>query len=391
MGITFEHLANDFADRFRRQPTFKVSVPGRVNLIGEHTDYNEGLVLPMAIDRRVEICCAPRPDAVVNLYSCNYDQEFQFSLEQPFQKSSDRPWANYVLGVADILSRLGHPTSGFDGSIVGDIPIASGLSSSAAIEVATVLVFAELSGQLPHAPLAVAKLAQRAENDFVGVNCGLMDQFICAAGIEGHALKIACDTMNFDAIQIPDSVAVIVADTKINRTLAGSAYNRRRSECDQAFDMIRSRLSLNFEINSMKDIGLDVVQASEPFLPETLLKRVRHVASENERVNLVSKALTDGDLPLVGELLNESHYSLRDDYEVSSTGLDRVTSLMRDTEGCFGARLTGAGFGGCGIALVDSTDVERIMADMIGSSSQLQPTPEFFRVMPAAGTRVIQF
>lgn len=391
MDVAFEYLANDFTDRFRRNPAFKVIAPGRVNLIGEHTDYNDGLVLPMAIDRRVEICCAPRDDSTINLYSCNYDQEFQFSLEQPIQKNSDRPWTNYVLGVADTLSRLEHPATGFDGLFVGDIPIASGLSSSAAIEVATVLVFAELSDQRPHAPLAVARLAQRAENDFVGVHCGLMDQFICAAGVEGHALKISCDTMNFDAIRIPESVAVVVADTKISRTLAGSAYNRRCSECRQAFNMIRSRLSHDFEINSMRDIGLEVVKASEPFLPDTLAKRVRHVASENERVNLLSQALTDGDLPLVGELLNASHDSLRRDYEVSSTGLDRITSIMRDAEGCFGARLTGAGFGGCAIALVDSANVERTVADMIRSSSHLQPTPEFFRVIPSAGARVIKF
>ncbi len=383
-----DHLAAAFTERFGRRPEFIARAPGRVNLIGEHTDYNGGLVLPIAIDRQIRICFAPRDDQTINLLSSNFNQNASFSLELPLSKQNKYFWVNYVKGIADVLQRSRYQTRGFDGLVYGNIPIASGLSSSAALEVATVLAFIRLSGQSPLKPLEVAKLAQQAENEFVGVNCGLMDQFISASAIKGCALKISCDTMVFTPIEIPADLAIVVANTKLNRSLAGSAYNHRRAECEQALASIKSRLSNRFEIETMNDVSIEAVAAAQDFLPPSLFRRIKHVATENQRVAAAVEALADGDLSSLGQLFNASHNSLRDDYEVSSKGLDQVTSLMRATAGCYGARLTGAGFGGCAIAAVEASKVDRFISQLTQVSTALEPTPEVFLTRPVAGASV---
>ncbi|MCL4152017.1 UNVERIFIED_CONTAM: hypothetical protein GTU68_053058 [Idotea baltica] len=216
-----------------------------------------------------------------------------------------------------------------------------------------------------------------------------MDQFISAAAVEDCALKISCDTMEYSPITLPENAAIVVADTKLPRTLAGSAYNQRRAECDEALELIKSNLSDRFNIETMADINVEVVDASQQFLPPTLFQRVRHVATENLRVEDAAKALAAGDLETLGKLFDASHASLRDDYEVSSEGLDRVTSLMRDKEGCFGARLTGAGFGGCAIALVDASIVDQFVNEL-NDSCELTPKPEFFWSKSVAGGLVFE-
>lgn len=349
-----QQLVNEFQEQFGQPATQIARAPGRVNLIGEHTDYNLGLVLPMAIDRQVVICFTPREDKQVHLYSKNYEQWSRFSLEENISKDDTCNWCDYIKGVADVLIRNGHELQGFDGLIFGDVPLASGLSSSAAIEVAAVLAFSGSSGIQLSGPLEIAQLAQRAEQEFVGVNCGLMDQFISAAAIEGHALKIRCDTMEFEPISIPDNAVIIVGDTKLSRSLAASAYNERREECDQALSLIQEQLG-GEQVPTMGDVSNAVVEASQIFLPDTLYRRCHHVASENQRVMAAANALMEDDLVTAGALFNASHASLRNDYEVSSEGLDTMVECMRQLSGCYGARLTGAGFGGCAIALVDES------------------------------------
>lgn len=385
-------LDKEFAKRFERRPEFIARAPGRVNLIGEHTDYNLGLVLPMAIDRRVEIWFACRDDKQVNLFSKNFGQSARFSLGEPITKDPDATWCDYIKGVAKVLFNDGHELVGFDALIFGDIPLGSGLSSSAAIEVAAVLAFSQSSSLELGTALEVAKLAQRAEREFVGVNCGLMDQFISAAGVEGHALKVDCADMSFDSIRIPVDVTVVVGDTKLSRSLAASAYNQRRSECEQALELIKTNLpqAQKFpSIESMRDIDVSVVEASRSFLPDNLLRRCRHVATENERVVLAAKALQQNDKGRMGQLFNDSHTSLRDDYEVSSDGLNLMVDCMRQLPGCFGARLTGAGFGGCAIALVDSAVAAEFTQGLIELNEKRNSTIiEVYPTIPSHGGKV---
>ena len=382
----------EFRETFGRCPDFVARAPGRVNLIGEHTDYNSGLVLPMAIDRRVEIWFSPRNDKQVNLFSANFGQSASFSLDEPITKDPKSAWCDYIKGVANVLISEGHELVGFDALIFGDIPLGSGLSSSAAIEVAAVLAFAHASSFELEDALTIAKLAQRAEREFVGVNCGLMDQFISAAGQQGHAMKIDCADMSFVSIKMHSDVSVIVGDTKLSRSLAASAYNERRSECEQALDLIKTNLPQvqgNTSVQSMRDISVSMVESSRSFLPDTLLRRCRHVATENERVIQAANALQQNNNSRVGQLLNDSHASLRDDYEVSSDGLNSMVDCMRLLPGCFGARLTGAGFGGCAIALVDSAVSAEFTQGLLELNEERNNTiVEVYPTIPSDGGKV---
>ena len=259
------------------------------------------------------------------------------------------------------------------------------MSSSAALEVASVFAFSHSKDFSTEDPLKIAKLAQRAERDFVGVNCGLMDQFISAAGTEGAALRIDCRAMEYEPIAIPEKLAVIVGDTKLSRSLAGSAYNQRRSECEEALRGVKANLQIDFQVEEMRDVNAAVVKASQSFLPDSLFRRLRHVASENQRVDAAVDAFRAQDFDFLGRLLNESHASLRDDYEVSSDGLDRITEAMRSANGCYGARLTGAGFGGCAIAIVDENKADGYIEELDRAFGSTEFSPEFFRVKPVAG------
>lgn len=386
------NLEKEFHEAFGRRATSIARAPGRVNLIGGHTDYNLGLVLPMAIDRRVEFWFAMRDDSQVNLFSRNFGETASFTLNDSITKDPTAEWCDYVKGVADVLLKEGHELVGFDALIFGDIPLGSGLSSSAAIEVAAVLAFAQTSSLELGGGLEIAKLAQRAECEFVGVNCGLMDQFISAAGVESHALKIDCFNMTLESIKIPADMAVVVGDTKLSRSLAASAYNQRRSECEQALELIKANQPRDsFNIQSMCDVDIGMVEASRVFLPDNLFRRCRHVATENERVVSTANALRNNDLVQVGQFLNGSHKSLRDDYEVSSDGLNSMVDCMRELPGCHGARLTGAGFGGCAIAIVDRASESEFIDRLLKLYQQrIGVQAEVFAVEPAEGGSVIE-
>jgi galactokinase len=329
-----------------------VRAPGRVNVIGEHTDYNEGFVLPVAIDRWVWIALRARADRRVVIEALDFSETVALDLEA--LSHAPPTWAEYIRGVAQVLGEDGHALRGFEGVLAGDVPIGAGLSSSAALELAAARAFAEVSG-LPWDARRMALLAQRAENEWVGVRCGVMDPMISAGGREGHALLIDCRSLESRPVPIPGGVTVVVLDTSTRRGLVDSAYNERRRQCEQAAQA--------FGVRALRDVGLDRLQAEgRQRLDETSLRRARHVVSENARTLAAAAALEQGDLEALGRAMDGSHASLRDDFEVSSEALDAIVAAARRAPGCIGARMTGAGFGGCAVAAVHSADVAAFTA-----------------------------
>jgi galactokinase len=336
-----------FRERFEGEPIV-VRAPGRVNLIGEHTDYNDGYVLPMAIDRDVMLVVRPRDDRKVRLYSLDFDGEATWELSDTARDGSE-PWSNYIRGVAIELQGAGIELRGMEGVVQGNVPIGSGLSSSAALEVAAATAFLATSGVTLDG-VRVAQLCQRAEQQFVGVQVGIMDQYIAALGRAGHALFIDCRTLEHRAIPLKEAgFRVVVADSRASRELAGSAYNTRRGECDAAVATLQADLP---HVRALRDVSTADFLRYGAALETTVGRRARHVIGENERVLRAITALEAGDLAVLGALMNESHESLRFDYEVSSRELDALVAAARQVEGCLGSRLTGAGFGGCTVSLV---------------------------------------
>ncbi len=332
-----------FKDVYGQPPAFVARAPGRVNLIGEHTDYNDGFVLPVAIDRDVTIVGRPRDDRTVRLHSANFENSTEFSLDH-IEKLDRNTWSNYNRGVADVLQKDGHTLNGFDGAVWGDVPIASGLSSSAATEMATMMAFSAATPALKLDGVTMARLSQRAENQFVGVNCGIMDQFISSLGKKDHALFIDCRSLEYQLAPMMQGVTVLVVDTNASRSLAASAYNERRAQCEEA-----SRV---FGVKALRDVSVETFERRQGELPEIIAKRAAHVVYENQRVLDAVEAMRGNDVVRLGQLMNQSHDSLRDLYAVSSKELDAVVDIAREMRGVHGARMTGAGFGGCAIALV---------------------------------------
>ncbi|OUC05061.1 hypothetical protein RY27_29600 [Litorilinea aerophila] len=382
-----QSLIEEFERRFGGRPALIAVGPGRVNLIGEHTDYNDGFVLPVTIKRDVRLVARPREDRHVRLFSLEYDAWYEFHLDA-LAYNDDVLWANYVQGVAWALQERGIPLTGMDALISGNVPRASGLSSSAALEVATARAFLAVAGQegaLTGPQLAQA--AQRAENQFVGVNCGIMDQFISVLGQEGHALLIDCRSLDYRLIPFPAEASLVIGNTKASRSLAGSAYNERRRQCEEGVALLRQRLPA---IQALRDVTGEQLEANRDLLPPLVYRRCRHVVHENERVLQTVAALEQGRLDEVGRLMNASHASLRDDYEVSSPALDAMVEAMVSVPGCYGARLTGAGFGGCAVALVRPGQ-EQAVADAIFDRYPKATNiwPEVYTSPPAAGAHVI--
>ncbi|MCW1970273.1 MAG: galactokinase [Anaerolineae bacterium] len=372
-----------FKQQFGVAPTFVARAPGRVNLIGEHTDYNDGFVLPMAIDRDVTLVGAPRTDAQVRIHSLNFEQTTEFSLSD-IQKTGPE-WSHYGRGVALALQKAGYVLTGFDAVMYGNVPIASGLSSSAATELATIMAFSAAAengklkienGEL--SLVSAAKLAQQAENQFVGVNCGIMDQFISALGAAGHALMIDCRSLGYELVPMPPGATVLVVDTTAPRTLAGSAYNQRRAECEAG--------AVFFDKPSLRDVTMAEFKALQPRLPTVVMHRCAHVIMENRRVLDAVAAMKAGDLEQLGILMSQSHESLRDLYEVSSKELDAVVEIARAEEGVYGARMTGAGFGGCAIVLVANEHAAAVAAKIADEyPRRTGRTPNIYPCVASAG------
>lgn len=342
-------LLDAFRRRFGRPARLVAEAPGRVNLIGEHTDYNEGHVLPLAIDRTVAVAAAPQADGkpvwAVHAYSLDYDQEDIFSLAE-VRPLPDGGWRNYVRGVAWALREAGHGRRGLQLALSGDVPIGAGLSSSAALEVAVAGAFAS-AGEIPLDPRDLALLAQRAENHFVGVQCGIMDQFVAVFGQPDHALLIDCRSLDVEAVPLSldeHGIAVVIVDSAVRRALDDSPYNQRRRECAQA--------AAALGVPALRDVTPDELEARRRELRPELYRRARHVVTEEARVTAAVAALRRGDLETLGRLLCQSHESLRHDFQVSCRELDLLVNLAAKVEGVLGARLTGAGFGGCTLNLV---------------------------------------
>ena len=342
-----------FAKIYGAAPDAVVRAPGRVNLIGEHTDYNDGFVLPAAIDRAIEFAARRREDRLVRVHSLDFQDQVEFSLDA-LQKDTVHPWSNYLRGVFKFLEDEGYHLKGSDVVFGGNVPREAGLSSSAAVEVGTVALSMRLSN-LNLAPLDVVRLARRAENEFVNVPCGIMDQFICALGKRDHALFLDCRDLAYRHVPLRGNVKIIVCNSGVRRALAASEYEIRLEQCRQAVAQLRTT---GLAVNSLREIDLADLEVASPSLTETLLKRARHVISENHRVLEAVKVLEKGDLERFGELMNASHESLRDDYEVSSKELDVLVDLALRQPGVLGARMTGAGFGGCTVNLVRADAAE---------------------------------
>jgi len=373
-------LASEVVEAFHQvfgyPPARLYRAPGRVNLIGEHTDYNNGFVLPMAIDRAVWLAAAPRPDRQVCVRAVTLERDDLFGLDD-LQPSQQVHWANYVRGVLAMLELAGHRLAGLDLAYAGDVPIGAGLSSSAAVEMAVAAAARDLFA-LDLSPLDLARLSQRAEQEFAGTQCGLMDQLISAVGQEGQAMLIDCRAFTWEPVPLPRGVAVIVCDTSKRRGLVDSAYNERRAQCEEG--------ARRLGVPALRDLDVASFEVRSRELPPVLRRRCRHVVHENDRTLHAAEALRQGDLHAFGRLMNESHTSLRDLYEVSCEELDLMAALAQSQPGCWGARMTGAGFGGCVVALVDMPAVETFTQNVAAVyERQTLRTPALYVCQASAG------
>ena len=377
MMSSTDALLSHFRQTFGRPAAFTARAPGRVNIIGEHTDYNDGFVLPAAIERETCIIASPRPDGIVRLAALDLGRETSFDLAD-VQPSREQTWSNYVRGVAAGLLAAGFPVTGLDGMMSGDVPIGAGLSSSAAVEMAAVQAFSAAGGfTVPPAQAAV--IGQKAEHRFVGTKCGLMDQLASALGQAGHVLLIDCRALNCRPVPTPAGATILIADTAVRRQLAASAYNERRGQCEAA--------AAALGVPALRDATLSML--AQVAMPELVARRARHVIAENDRVLETVAALQQGDLQQVGRLMAASHASLRDLYQVSSLELDTMVELLQAQPGCYGARLTGAGFGGCAVALMDAGAVAAaIPAVSEAYRSRTGLTPALYSTTAAAGASV---
>ena len=376
-------LANNFADVYGAQPKI-FSAPGRVNLIGEHTDYNEGFVLPMAIDRRTYVAAAPGTDRRVRVHTLDLDDSAEFDLDQPTTEIEKR-WLAYVAGTTWVLKRRQLDLCGADLMITSDVPIGGGLSSSAALEVSTGQALVTIAGTEID-PVALALAAQEAENVFVGARCGNMDQLTATLGQRDHALLIDCRSLQTKQIELSKlDVQIVVCNTNVKHELASSAYNQRRSECEQGVEILKKKLP---SIKALRDVSIEDFMTHENDLPEPIRRRCRHVVTENERTLRAAAACARGDKTQMGKLMKESHESLRDDYEVSCLELDTMVELAWSHPAVFGSRMTGGGFGGCSVNLVAPqrvNDFTEFIADRYREATQINP--DIFAVKADDGVR----
>ncbi|MCC6488121.1 MAG: galactokinase [Candidatus Hydrogenedentes bacterium] len=351
MSVDLARAKAAFALHFGHEPEAGARAPGRVNIIGEHTDYNHGFVFPMAIERDTLILARKTERPRLSVFAANFEQEADVALGA-WERHATCPWMDYLVGVAREVELLGHRVPGMECLLLGDVPIGAGLSSSASVEMAALRLFEEMAGFRLSDPDAAA-LGQRVENHFLGVASGIMDQFVVRAAREGHALFLDCRSNAHE--QIPLALAdtvFVVADTGVSRGLAGSKYNERVVECAEAVDILNAANGTRH--THLRDFGLEQLETMASSMPNHVYRRARHVITENERTREASRIVTPGNASRLGELMNESDRSLREDYEVTCPELDLMTHIARTLPGCFGSRMTGAGFGGCTVHLVSS-------------------------------------
>jgi galactokinase len=374
-------LKIQFSDLFGKTPRL-YRAPGRVNLIGEHTDYNDGFVMPAAIDLYCGVAMAPRDDRRIVVRSANLNETVEFLLDD--NTHATRHWSDYVRAVAWVLERAGLHLRGADLVISSNIPLGAGLSSSAAIEVSTAYALVDASGARID-PTELAKLCQRAENDFVGARCGIMDQFIACYGQTGHALMLDCRSLDYRPLPITSDVRLLIANTMVDHHLASGEYNLRRTECEESVRRLAGAVP---GLKSLSDLSLAQLECHRDRLTDVLYRRCRHVVTENRRVSAAAAALARYDLEAFGQLMADSHRSLRDDYEVSSRELDLMVEIAVGQEGVYGSRMTGGGFGGCTINLVREVTAPRLTRTIADAYAQKTGRrPEIYVCTPAAGAQ----
>jgi galactokinase len=360
-----------------------VQAPGRVNLIGEHTDYNDGLVLPAAIQFHTKVAIALREDRKLIFYSENYAEQVEFDLQQ-LPATPRQHWSDYVIGVARKLEEQGTRLPGANLLIYGDVPQGAGLSSSASLEVAVCRAFLEVSATKMDGA-EMARLCQRAENEFVGARCGVMDQFVSVHGQKDHALLLDCRSLAYRHQPLPDDVRLVICNTMVRHSLAAGEYNRRRAECEAAAKFFAER---DPAVKALRDVSLDNLEKNGMTLPETIGRRARHVITENLRVSEAAEALSTGNIERFGQLMRESHASLRDNFEVSCCELDILVELAGKFDGVYGARMTGGGFGGCTINLVKNGRTDAFQSELAtGYEAATGRRPEIYVCTAANGVR----
>jgi len=381
-------ITDEFIKRYNHPPALWGRAPGRVDLMGSHTDYNEGYVMTMAIDRDTWLAARPRPDRKVVIYSLNMAGGGEFDLND-ITHDTVSPWTNYVRGVAKIFQEDGFPLYGFDGLIHSTIPFGSGLSSSAAIEVATTSIFRMLAGDWQIGPVQLALLCQRAENQFVGVNSGILDQYSSALGQAGHSLLLDCRNLTSGTVSLPEDIQVVICDTRATRELTGSEYGERRAQCEEG---ARRLAEFYPGVTHLRDVSIDQFIQHEADLPEVVAKRCRFIIEENHRVLDLAAALSAGNLATIGSLTAESYAGARDLYEISSPEMEAMMQAMRRGPGVVGARQAGAGFGGCMVAFVKNEAVNAFAAH-VKESYQATTTiePKVYPVQAAAGVGPLYF
>jgi galactokinase len=346
-------IEETFQRLYGSTPEVVVRAPGRVNLIGEHTDYNDGFVLPAAIDRAITYAGRRRSDRRVRIHANDFNASVEFDLDD-IHKDGEHTWSNFFRGASKFLQADGHRLTGADIAFGGDVPREAGLSSSAAVEVGATAFWNNLLG-LGLDPVYIVKLSRRTENEFVGVPSGIMDQFISALGRRDHALFLDCRDLVYRHVPLRADVKIVVCNSGVKRALARSEYEVRVKQCRAAVEKIAS---LGRAVKSLRDVQLSDLEAARPTMDDVLWRRAHHVVSENTRTLEAVTLLQAGNLERFGELMNQSHESLRFDYEVSSKELDQLVTLARQQPGVLGARMTGAGFGGCTVNLVRAEAAE---------------------------------
>jgi len=353
MTDLIKNVTDSFNEVLSYQPTHIIQAPGRVNLIGEHTDYNDGFVLPCAINYQTVVAAAKRDDNIVRVVSVDYGNAVdEFDLTQAITFQQDKMWANYIRGVVKCLKERGFEFSGADIAVTGNVPQGAGLSSSAALEVVIGQTFKVLYN-LEISQAEVALNGQQAENEFVGCNCGIMDQMISAEGRENHAMLLDCRSLETQAVSMPEDMAVVIINSNKKRGLVDSEYNTRREQCEEA-----ARI---FGVPALRDVTIEQFKAKESELDEMVAKRARHVITENDRTVEAAQALRTHDMKRMGELMAESHISMRDDFEITVKEIDFLVDMVKEIIGDQGGvRMTGGGFGGCIVALVPPALVDEI-------------------------------
>jgi galactokinase len=355
MSIDIKAAVDTFKEVFGGPPELGARAPGRVNIIGEHTDYNDGFVLPMAIENETVILARPRTDRLFHAYAANLNRRASVSIDQLVRQPGE-PWMDYIVGTAYELQMAGRPPLSADMMIVGDVPLESGLSSSASLEMAALILFETMGGYKLEGPEG-AVLGRRVENEFLGLKSGIMDQFIIRLGEAGHALFLDSRSLDYELVPVAFSdAAFVVANTCVRRGLTSSKYNERVTECADAARALHE--AVDDDVDSLRDVTMESLEKGRDVMSDIVFRRARHVVTENERTIAACEAMKSSDAPALGALMNASHESLRVDYEVSCDELDVMSEIARSQPGCFGSRMTGAGFGGCTVSLVSISETK---------------------------------